>query len=68
MDMERFTGTPTRNGVVTMGNNEATPLLPDSLLGGFTQPNESRKNETIPCDDIVRNRLADGVISVEGCV
>ena len=42
----RFTGTPTQNGVVTAGNNETTPLRPDSLLGGFTKPSESRISET----------------------
>ena len=31
----RFTGTPTTNGVVTVGNNETTLLRPDSLLGKF---------------------------------
>ena len=30
-----------------MGKNETTPLLPDSLLGGFPKPNESRISETI---------------------
>ena len=30
-----------------MGNNETTPLRPDSLLGGFAKPNESWINETI---------------------
>ena len=29
-----------------MGNNETTPLLPDSLLGRFTKPSESRISET----------------------
>ena len=39
-------GTATHNGVVTVGNNETTPLLPDFLLGGFTKPSESRVSET----------------------
>ena len=42
----RFTGTPTQNGVVTVGNNETTPLRSDSLLGEFTKPSESRISET----------------------
>ena len=42
----RFMGMPTQNGVVTMGNNETMPLLPDSLLGGFTKLSESRISET----------------------
>ena len=44
----RFTGTPTQNRVVILivGNNETTPLLQDSLLGGFTKPSESRISET----------------------
>ena len=29
-----------------MGNNEITPLLPDSLLGEFMKANESRISET----------------------
>ena len=29
-----------------MGNNETTPLRPDSLLGKFTKPSESRVTET----------------------
>ncbi|KAI0231514.1 hypothetical protein LSAT2_018117 [Lamellibrachia satsuma] len=37
----RFTGTSTLNGVVTVGDNETTPLRPDSRLGGFTKPRES---------------------------
>ncbi|KAI0238530.1 hypothetical protein LSAT2_010745 [Lamellibrachia satsuma] len=43
----RFTGTSTQNGVVTVDNSETTPLLPDSFLGGFTKPSESRINEII---------------------
>ena len=27
---------------MTVGNNETTPLLPDSLLGEFTKPSESQ--------------------------
>ena len=42
----RFMGTPAQNGVVTMGNNETMPLLPDSLLCEFTKPSESRRGET----------------------
>ena len=42
----RYTGTPTQNGVVTVDNNETTPLLPNSLLGRFTKPSESRISET----------------------
>ena len=30
-----------------MGDNETTPLLPDSLLGGFTKPSESRVSEAM---------------------
>ena len=33
-----------------MGNNETTPLLPDSLLGRFTKPSESRISETTSRD------------------
>ena len=40
----RFMGTPTQNGVVTVGNNETTLLGPDSLLGEFTKAIESRIN------------------------
>ena len=39
-------GTPTQNGVVTVGNNETTLLWPDSLLGEFTKASESRISET----------------------
>ncbi|KAI0232006.1 hypothetical protein LSAT2_017640 [Lamellibrachia satsuma] len=42
----RVTGTPTQNGVVTVGNNETSPLLSDSLHGRFTKPSESRISET----------------------
>ena len=35
-----------------MGNNETTPLLPDSLLGEFTKASESRINETITVVEI----------------
>ena len=41
----RFTGTPTKNGVVTVGNNETTPLRPDSLLCEITMSSESRISE-----------------------
>ena len=34
-------GTPTQNGVVSVGN--------DSLLGGFTKPSENRISETTIC-------------------
>ena len=40
----RLTGTPTQNGVVTVDNNETTPLSP---LGGFTKPSESWISEVI---------------------
>ncbi|KAI0230755.1 hypothetical protein LSAT2_018904 [Lamellibrachia satsuma] len=43
----RFTGTPTQNGVVTVGNNETTPSQPDYLLGEFAKASKSRINETI---------------------
>ena len=33
-----------------MGKNEITPLLPDSLLGRFTKPCESRISETTSRD------------------
>ena len=33
-----------KNGV---DNNETTPLLPDSLLGGFSKSSESRISETM---------------------
>ena len=36
----------TQNGVVTVGNNETTPLWPESLLGEFTKESESRVTET----------------------
>ena len=42
----RFTGTPKQNGLVTVGNNESTHLLPDSLLGGFTKTSEGWISET----------------------
>ncbi|KAI0213429.1 hypothetical protein LSAT2_001545 [Lamellibrachia satsuma] len=42
----RYTGTPTQNGVDTVGNNETTPLRPDSLLGEFKKASESRISET----------------------
>ena len=42
---------PTQNGVVTVGNNETTHLLPNSLLGGFTKPSESRISETTLTSD-----------------
>ena len=32
--------------VKTVGNNEIMVLLPNSLLGGFTKPSESRISET----------------------
>ena len=41
-----FTGTLTQNGVVTVGNNKTTPLLPDSLLGEFTKASESWISDT----------------------
>ena len=42
----RFTGTPTQNRVVTVGNNDTTPLRPDSHLGEFTKASESRTSVT----------------------
>ena len=42
----RFTGTPAQNGVVTVGINETTPLLPYTLFGEFTKPSEGRISET----------------------
>ena len=44
IDCWRFTGTPTQNGVVTVGN-KTTPLQPDSL-GKFTKVSENRLSET----------------------
>ena len=41
-----FTGTPTQNGVVTVGNQETTPSGPDSLLGEFTKASDSRISDT----------------------
>ena len=34
----RFAGTSTQNCVVTVGDNETTPLRPDTLLGEFDSP------------------------------
>ena len=48
-----FTGTPTQNGVVTVDNNEMMPLLPDYLLGGFTEPSESWISETSNAEEVV---------------
>ena len=39
-------GTPTQNGVVTVGNNETTPLRPESLLCEITKASKSRISET----------------------
>ena len=33
------------SGVVTVGNNESSPLRPDSLPGEFTKASESRISE-----------------------
>ena len=41
----RFTGTPTQNGVLTVGNDKIMPVLQDSL-GEFTKPSDSRITET----------------------
>ena len=41
----RFTGTPTQNGVVTVGNNER-PAEPGCHLGEFTKASESWISET----------------------
>ena len=38
-------GTPTQNGVVTVGDNETTSLKPESLLDEFTKASESRISE-----------------------
>ena len=38
-------GTPARNGVVTVDNNETTPLLLDYVLGGFTKPRERESDK-----------------------
>ena len=46
----RFTGTHTQNAVLTVGNNETTPLRPDSLLGEFTKASQSRLSETSNVD------------------
>ncbi|KAI0217989.1 hypothetical protein LSAT2_030271 [Lamellibrachia satsuma] len=47
LDCWRFTGTPTQNGVVTVGNNETTlKQRPDFLLGEFTKARQSQINET----------------------
>ena len=48
----RFTGTPTQNGVVIVGNNETTPLGQDSLLAKVS---ESRISETVA---VVKWRVA----------
>ena len=42
----RFKGTPTQNGVVTVGNNETTYRRPDSLLGEFRKARKSRISKT----------------------
>ena len=39
-------GMPTRNGMVTVGNNKFMHLWPDSLLGEFTKASESLISET----------------------
>ena len=39
-----------------MGNNETTLLLSDSLLGGFTKPNESLISETKGISEPLFNR------------
>ncbi|KAI0214685.1 hypothetical protein LSAT2_000196 [Lamellibrachia satsuma] len=38
-------GNAYKNGVVTVGNNETTPLRPDSLLCEITKASESRISE-----------------------
>ena len=39
-------GTPTQNGVVTVGNNETTASRSGFLLDEFTKASESRISET----------------------
>ena len=51
-----YTGTPTQNGVVTVGNNETTPLRPDSLLGEFTKASESRISETTVLSNVIETK------------
>ena len=51
----RFTGTPTQNGVVTVGNDETTSTGLDSLVGEFTKARESRLSETnLPIASIIQ--------------
>ena len=37
---------PIKNGVVTVGNNETTPMIPDFLIDEFVKASESRLSET----------------------
>ena len=53
IDCWRFTGTSAQNGIATAGNTKATPPLPDSLLGGFTKPSESRISKTMTVHVVV---------------
>ena len=46
IDYWHFMGMPTKNLVVTVGNNETMSLRPDSLLGEFMKASESRISET----------------------
>ena len=56
----RFKETPTQNVVVTVGDNETTSLLLDSLLGGFTKASESWISETTLRLDAESVHFTDG--------
>ena len=57
MTLIGFTGTPTQNGVVTVGNNEATPLLTDSFLDEFTKASESRISEPTTTSSLLPTQI-----------
>ena len=42
------TGTSTQNSVGAVGDNETTPLRPDSLLGEFTKAGRVRQTSLTP--------------------
>ena len=52
--------------MVAVGKNETTPLLPDSLLGRFTKPSESRISETTSRDVMFTGTPYGGAIITDG--
>ena len=64
----RFTGTPTQNGVVTVGSNETTPLRPLFSADSRSRACESRISENkagvIDSSEVVESIVEGGPWSV----